>query len=176
MVDISSFDRSQSSECASDQVLLRPHGVVWDIFSPSPAAKSAGAEGGGVHGPSPHAPCLVDQLSHQFCRVSLSLFSLRVTCGDPPDCFLCALLSALSCVTASWLKVKESIISSDAVCQRAFVAEKFFPLVVSQVVSLFKLVFHAFRLPSCVDCVAIWSQSTLRLWQVRVPGLIHRLI
>ena len=62
-----------------------------------------GGEGGGVHGPSPHAPCLVDQLSHQFCRVSLSLFSLRVTCGDPLDCFLCALLSASSCVTASFM-------------------------------------------------------------------------
>ena len=62
------------------EVLLRPHGVVWNIFLQSPAAKSAGAE---VFTDHPH----VDQLSHQFCQVSLSLFSLRVTCGDPPLLF-----------------------------------------------------------------------------------------
>ena len=65
-----------------------------------------------VHVPPSHAPCLIDQLSHQFCGSCPSLFPLRVTCGDPPDRCLCALLSVLSFGTASWLKVKKSIISS----------------------------------------------------------------
>ena len=47
----------------------------------------------------------------QFCLSRSSLFLFRVTCGDPLDCCLCALLSVLRFVTASWLKVKESIIS-----------------------------------------------------------------
>ena len=64
-----------------------------------------------VHGPSPHAPRFVDQLSHQFCRVSISLFSLRVTCGDPRAVVLSSLQSVLNVVTASLLKVKETIIS-----------------------------------------------------------------
>ena len=46
-----------------------------------------------------------------FCLSCSSLFSLLVTCGDPHDCCLCALLSLLRFVTASWLKVKESFIS-----------------------------------------------------------------
>ena len=58
---------------------------------------------GGVHGPPSHAPCIVDQLSHQFCRVSLCLFSLRVTCADPPAVVLSSLQSILSVATASWL-------------------------------------------------------------------------
>ena len=39
------------------------------------------------------------------------LVSLGVTCGDPPAVPLSAKLSVLIVVTASWLKVKESIIS-----------------------------------------------------------------
>ena len=42
----------------------------------------------------------------QFCLSCSSLFFLRVTCGDPPACRLCALLSVLRFVTALWLKVK----------------------------------------------------------------------
>ena len=40
----------------------------------------------GVHRSPSKAPCLIGQMSHQFCRSSLSLFSFRVTCRDPHDC------------------------------------------------------------------------------------------
>ena len=64
-----------------------------------------------VHGPSPQAQGFVDQLSHPFCRDSLSFLSLRVTCGDPPLLFLVPLQSVLIVATASWLNVKETIVS-----------------------------------------------------------------
>ena len=66
---------------------------------------------GVVHGPPSRAQNIVDQLSHQFCHVGPHLFSLRVTCGDPPAVVLSFLQSVLSVATTSWLKVKESILN-----------------------------------------------------------------
>ena len=71
---------------------------------------SASQRRAAVHRPPSQAPCPTGQLSHQFCRSSPSSFSLRVTCTHL-TVVLGALLSVLSFVAASWLKVKESIIS-----------------------------------------------------------------
>ena len=60
----------QSSELCFQSSLLRPHGD-------SPAAKSAGAEGG-VHVSPSQVPCHADQLSHSFV---CSLLPFRTHCS-----------------------------------------------------------------------------------------------
>ena len=65
-----------------------------------------------VHGPPSQAPCFTGQLSHEFCRSSPSLvffFGPRV--ATHLTVVLTSLQSVVSVVTASWFKVKESIIS-----------------------------------------------------------------
>ena len=68
-------------------------------------------EGSFVHRSPSQAPHLVDQLSHSFVSVVLPCFPVGSHVVTLLDCCLCALLSVLSFVTASWVKVKESIIS-----------------------------------------------------------------
>ena len=109
------FDRCQSSECVIK--------FCWDLMvwcgRSSPGLQLLSQLEPRVEGCSrtiPYAPCYVDQLSLQFCRVSLSLFSLRGTCGDPAV-VLSTLQSVLSVATASWLKLKESIISLQEGCE-----------------------------------------------------------
>ena len=53
-------------------------------------SQSAGSEGGGVHRPPSQAPCLIGQLSHQFCRSSphLCSFGSRVVTHLLDCCFL----------------------------------------------------------------------------------------
>ena len=72
--EASRFDRFQSSECASNQVLSRLM-VSCEIFSRSPAAKSAGAEEGGEKVFTDHPHMHHEVFIFFFCRVSLSLFS-----------------------------------------------------------------------------------------------------